>query len=104
MKNQELPPVGTKVFDLNYGWGEITSIAEGEFYSVYSCFENKGNHVGYAYTSKGKSENGNVPTLSLTEYDLVNGGFTPISEWNKPKICDVGYFWDDEKYTCRERI
>ena len=35
-------------------------------------------------------------TLSLTEYDLVNGGFTPLSDYNKPQKFDVGYFWDDE--------
>lgn len=94
-KSIKLPPVGTPVFDIHYGWGKITSIAEDEFYSIYTCFENNGSPIGYAYTSKGKSENGSVPTLSVTEYDLVNGGFTPVTEWNMAKIGDTGYFWDE---------
>lgn len=96
MKEESLPPIGTKVFDIQFGWGEIKSIDEGEVYSINAYFQNKGNPIGYSYTSKGKSKIGDVTTLSLTEYDLVKGGFTPITEWDKPKPGDVGYFWDDD--------
>lgn len=96
MKNQSLPPVGTKVFDFQYGWGFITTIEPLDLCPIDVIFEKK---IGQSYTASGKLENGIIPTLSLTEYDLINGGFTPISEWNKPKVGDVGYFWDNKKYT-----
>lgn len=95
MKNEKLPPVGTKVFDLNYGHGVISFIEPLDLCSIDVIFENR---IGQSYTSSGKLENGIIPTLSLTKYDFFKGGFTPISEWNKPKIGDVGYFWDDKTY------
>lgn len=95
MKNEKLPPVGTKVFDLNYGHGVISFIEPLDLCPIDVIFENR---IGQSYTSNGKLENGIIPTLSLTEYDFFKGGFTPMSEWNKPKVGDVGYFWDNENW------
>jgi hypothetical protein len=86
-------PIGTKVFDINHGWGEITGESP-EHYSVHwhhiSDFFRKSNG-----TLKGSEIK--FPALSLTEYTLENGGFTPITEYGKPKVGDRGYFWDDFK-------
>jgi hypothetical protein len=37
--------------------------------------------------------------LSLTPYDLLNGGLTPLCEYDSsPKVGDVGYFWSYNNY------
>ena len=37
--------------------------------------------------------------LSLTPYDLLNGGLTPLSEYdNSPKVGDIGYFFTYSNY------
>lgn len=92
MKNQNLPPDGTKVYHFEYGWGEIIGIDPmSKNYPLDVRFE----RIDDSYTEDGRdSIDDKHPTLSLTEYDLIKGGFTPISEWNKPKVGDVGYFWD----------
>lgn len=94
MKNQNLPPVGTKVYHIQYGWGEVISVKT--LVNTYPVEVRFGNSH-QLFTELGcVSKSDKHPTLSLTEYDLVKGGFTPISDWNKPKVGDVGYFWDNE--------
>lgn len=97
MKGKKMLPVGTKVFDVLFGHGEV---ADTLFYDertsrirvVFKDFEDM------TYNQDGKcSDHHKNPTLSLTEYTLEKGGFTPISEyWTKPKKGDWGYFWDFE--------
>jgi hypothetical protein len=88
---ENLLPVGTRVFDIRFGWGEITK----SDYPYNVKFINDNDIV--AYTINGKCyESDLVPTLSLTEYTLENGGFTPLSDYNKPKVGDIGYFWDND--------
>lgn len=96
MKKENLPPVGTKVYHFEHGWGTIDNIDKlNPNYPLDIKFEG----IDDSFTEDGRDSTAdNIPTLSLTEYDLINGGFTPISEWNKPKVGDVGYFWDNEKY------
>jgi hypothetical protein len=90
MKNLK---IGTKVYDIRFGWGEITSVDIDLIYSYEVSLEKIKNR----YNLEGKYlEDDFTPTLSLTEYDLINGGFTPLSDYNKPQKFDVGYFWDDE--------
>jgi hypothetical protein len=92
---EQLLKVGTKVFDVQYGWGEIYSVFKNTVYPLRVKFINDNDIV--AYTINGKCyESDLVPTLSLTEYTLENGGFTPLSDYNKPKVGDFGFFWDDE--------
>jgi hypothetical protein len=90
MKNLE---IGTRVYDIRFGQGEINSVDIELIYPYEVSFEKIKN----TYNLEGKYlEDDFNPTLSLTEYDLVNGGFTPLSDYNKPQKFDVGYFWDDE--------
>ncbi len=94
MKNQNLPPVGTKVYHFEHGWGTIDNIDKlNPNYPLDVRFDG----IDDSFTEDGRESTGDKhPTLSLTEYDLIKGGFTPISEWNKPKVGDIGYFWDEE--------
>jgi hypothetical protein len=85
-------PIGTKVFDINFGWGEVTNISDSSEYQVTVKF--KGSTE--VYTLEGLyRRTDKCPTLSLTEYTLETGGFTPITGYStKPKVGDKGYFWD----------
>ncbi len=90
-------PIGTRVFDITKGWGEVI-----EYKNPCVTYESnmvvKFNGGGiYTYTLKGKYNSlDETPLLSLTEYSLETGGFTPITDFDKPEIGDFGYFWDTE--------
>ncbi len=89
---EQLLPIGTKVFDIRFGWGKIKIASEKRDFSYYVEFENRGD----PYDIKGRYLKSHAkPLLSLTEYTLENGGFTPLSDYNKPKVGDFGYFWDN---------
>jgi hypothetical protein len=93
MEKMELLKIGTKVFDIRFGWGEIVDNNYGRY--AYRVRYNVDRYATYAFSGKSDEIDFN-PMLSLTEYDLVNGGFTPLSDYNKPRKFDVGYFWDNE--------
>lgn len=66
--------VGDKVFSCQFGWGEIKGIHETSDYPLDVSF---GNDVEHTYTKCGRYFDTDLqPTLSFTEYDLVNGGFS----------------------------
>lgn len=66
--------VGDKVFSYQFGWGEIKEIFELGNYPLKISFSNGLEHV---YTKCGRYFDTDLhPTLSFTEYDLVNGGFS----------------------------
>ena len=93
---EQLLKVGTKVFDIRFGWGEIMDYTTEEKYPYKVIFSNV-EEIVFTFDVIGKSIDYYIsPTLSLTEYDLENGGFTPLSDCNKPKVGDFGYFWDDD--------
>jgi len=97
MKEERLLPVGTKVYSVfESSWGIVKDHHTG-LYPLLIKFD-CGNES--YYTREGKVLIGlENPNLSITEYTLENGGFTPISEyWNKPKVGDWGYFWDNGIY------
>lgn len=99
MEEKKILPIGTKVFDAQYGWGEVSSYAHDSRYPI-NCKFDKANP---SYTSTGYLVEGHKsPMLSLTEYSLEKGGFTPITEFdfNAPKVVDWGYFWDNEEICC----
>jgi hypothetical protein len=101
---EQLLQIGTKVFDIRFGWGEIEDYTTEEKYPYKVIFSNV-EDVVFTYNIAGKPIDYYVnPTLSLTEYDLVNGGFTPLSDYNKPKVGDFGYFWDDNDVESAQRI
>lgn len=95
MKKEKILPVGTKVFDVRYGWGKVDDCQKYISYPLRIEFANEEYEY---YTLEGMYlDYDKAPLLSLTEYTLEKGGFTPISEyWNKPKVGDWGYFWDRE--------
>jgi hypothetical protein len=98
---EQLLPVGTKVFDIQYGWGEIKKIEDMDY--CYNVLFDK--DVSNCFTKLGKFAEYDInPTLSLTEYTLENGGFTPLSDYNKPKLGDIGYFWDDNDVEIAGRV
>lgn len=74
--------VGDRVFDYRYGWGEIVDITP-----IYLDLEVSFNMEDLYYTAEGKDDRDNLaPSLSFTEYNLVNGGFSqerPLPEIEK---------------------
>ena len=94
MKEERLLPVGTKVFDVRYGWGQVDDSQKDASYPLSIKFDNQEYEY---YTLEGMYlDYDTTPLLSLTEYTLENGGFTAISEyWGKPKVGDWGYFFDN---------
>ena len=99
MKKSKLLPVGTPVFDVRYGWGEVEESTQVS-YPLYCRFKGEGV---MSYTKEGHSVEGHKsPILSLTEYNLTEGGFTSVTEFDfdAPKAGDFGYFWDDERVCC----
>jgi hypothetical protein len=85
-------PIGTRVFDFRYGWGEVVGHKASPLWVKF-----REGHL-YQYTDEGKfSQRHKFPILSLTEYTLTEGGFTPITEFDKPSIGCMGYFWDNTR-------
>ena len=83
--------VGDKVFDIQFGWGEVYTIDSEGHYPVCVSYE----ETKTSYTNDGRRHISGLPTLSFTKYTL--DGFSqerPIdySEY----IGKWGLFWDDE--------
>jgi len=91
MEKKKLVPVGTTV----YYWqipcaGVVSEHLGNEDYPLEVEFGDE----RFSVTPEGKVNKCDYgPSISLTSYDLVNGGFTPLSEWDKPKLGDHGFFW-----------
>lgn len=106
-------PIGTKVFDIRFGWGKV---------SEYHRFESDDEYINdpttYLIATFGEQKNvcyyrnGSFPSndhnhehsyeskelLSLTEYNYKDGGFTPLSDFEFEKVGDCGYFWNEKEY------
>lgn len=66
--------VGDKVFSCQFGWGIIDVIGTEEEYPISVDFIER---VSQVFTKCGRYFDVDLqPTLSFTEYDLVNGGFS----------------------------
>ena len=66
--------VGDKVFSCQFGWGKISDVDDCTAYPLYVSFT-EGLH--YTFTKCGRLFKGDLnPTLSFTEYNLVDGGFS----------------------------
>ena len=77
---------GTELFHLNKG--KLTVVNNNGFALLLQSNE------GYAITMNKDNE-----LLSLTPYNLKNGGFTALSEYdNSPKVGDIGYFFTYSNY------
>ena len=76
--------VGDKVFSCQFGWGEIKGIHETSNYPLDVRY---GKGLVHSYTKCGRYFDEDLqPTLSFTDYDLVNGGFSQ----ERPKEGIVG--------------
>lgn len=66
--------VGDKVFSCQFGWGKISDVDDCTAYPLYVSFT-EGLH--YTFTKCGRLFKEDLnPTLSFTEYNLVDGGFS----------------------------
>ena len=93
---------GDRVFDINYGWGKVIEILNASSslkpdYKVLVRFKQDFNkEISVYYSIDGYiSPSYKFPTLSFTEYDIVNGGFSQerlvnyedyIGKWGR--FCD----------------
>ena len=77
--------VGDKVYHINFGWGEVKSINNGNYYPLIVKFNNLVNEA--SFTFDGKILESQASALSFTEYDFVNGGFS--QERPQPEIEDI---------------
>ena len=86
--------VGDKVFDFIFGWGEVVDILRGGFYTIKVDF--KVSMKTIYFTRDGKFEHSDqIPRLSFTEYNLINGGFSQEKPVNyKEYIGKWGKFFD----------
>ena len=97
--NKQIFRKGDRVFDIDYGWGEVTEAhyQETALYSMRYPILVKFQKSKSYYTLDGKWTHGDsYPRLSFTEYDLVNGGFSQERPINSDDyIGRWGKFWDD---------
>ena len=85
--------IGTKVFDVRYGWGEVIRIVKESEYDIIVEYEDK-NGQREEYDKNGKWISGDlVSLLSLTEYSLEKGGFTPIHAEPPLQVGELAFFY-----------
>lgn len=90
--------VGDRVFDIKHGWGTVAlRLKESE--DPYYRWRVDFTYHRESYTDEGKSKISDAyRSLSFTEYDLINGGFSqerPVSY--EKHVGKWGKFWDDNK-------
>ena len=88
--------IGDRVFDIKHGWGTVAlrlNESEDPHYRLRVDFV----YHRESYTDEGKSNISDAyRSLSFTEYDLINGGFSqerPPINYND-YIGEWGVFWD----------
>jgi hypothetical protein len=85
--------IGTKVFDIRFGWGEVIRFIKEMEYPIIVEYKDKNGQLE-EYNEKGKWISGDlVSLLSLTEYSLEKGGFTPIGAEPPLQVGELAYFW-----------
>lgn len=93
--NKQIFKKGDRVFDIDYGWGEVTEThyLETTLYPILVKFQTSSVY----YTLDGKWAHGDsYLKLSFTEYDFVNGGFSQERPINyNDYIGKWGKFWND---------
>jgi len=80
--------IGTKVFDVMYGWGTVFGSDSDE---VAVQFPN--GSIGTYLPDGKKNSNCINPILSLTEYSLEKGGFTPIDTEPPLQVGELAFFY-----------
>ncbi len=82
--------VGDKVFDYQFGWGEVVEISETD-HPIRVIYDSIG--LGYFYSKDGKFRHKCIfPTLSFTEYTL--NGFSQERPEQLPEKGDVVWVRD----------
>lgn len=82
--------VGDKVFDIRYGWGEVTNDNWCDDYPIRAQYHNGAKDT---YTYNGMCYEGTkTPILSFTEYTLQ--GFSQERPKPQPKVGEMCVFWD----------
>jgi hypothetical protein len=85
---------GDRVFDIEYGWGNVVEIQEWDRYAVKVIFDEKCQHT-YLFDGKYPSEGGYPrKVLSFTEYKLE--GFSQERPKELPQKGDIVWVKDDE--------
>lgn len=90
--------VGDRVFDIKHGWGTVAlRLKESE--DPYYRWRVDFTYHRESYTDEGKSKISDAyRSLSFTEYDLINGGFSQKRPVNYEEyIGKWGKFWDSDK-------
>ena len=83
--------VGDRVFDINFGWGEIQSINSDRAYPITAVFN--GSKTNYTYN--GELPTSRIRTLSFKEYGFDNR-FSQERPINYEEyIGKWGKFWND---------
>ena len=82
-EEQQIFKVSDKVYDYRYGWGEVNEIMSDSI--VYPISVIYGELETACYSKEGKFVwKDKIASLSFTEYDFINGGFS--QERPKPEI------------------
>ena len=91
--DKQIFKVGDRVFDIHFGWGEVKTILTEGSHTIHVKFV---NGIDYNFTKDGKSFEKSInPTLSFTEYNLTEGGFSQKRPINYEEyIGKWGVFWD----------
>lgn len=80
--NKTIFKVGDKVFDYQFGWGKVVIVEDCPTYPIKVQF---GTRL-LLFTDCGMpNANMKYPSLSFTEYDFVNGGFSQERPIEVPK-------------------
>lgn len=93
MKTETVFKKGQKVFDYQFGWGEVVRIDSRMAYPL--CV--KYNSTTESYTLEGCMFEIGKPTLSFTEYTLEGFSQYPPIDYNEC-IGKLGIFWGDYPY------
>lgn len=83
---EQLFKVGDRLYDYNFGWGNVTNIYGSNLpqysYSFKMVFDRKdrwGNPIEMLYLGNGFAFAGDaVSRTSFTEYNFVTGGFSQV--------------------------
>lgn len=88
MENRTVFKKDDRVFHCDFKWGTIIDIVSDSKYPIIVKFGND----KFGFTNDGKELEDSTPSLSFTEYDFVNGGFSqerPIEVPKRGAICWV---------------
>ena len=69
---KEIYRLGDRLYDYRYGWGDVVEVSKEAEFPIRVEFKESFE----VYTYDGREFDCFYPTLSFTEYDFINGGFS----------------------------